>query len=160
MHVHLIFKIFIKKMFKTPYNFLLTKPEACFFLWSASADQSCVHLRHPVNFTFCARNVPCTYFIYCAMTTSLESLITRKYLNVTLIRLQILGNKIFIQLHIYWLKSRFSSHLRWNIYREYNSLSKSKAYSSLAISEINKTVLYIVFACSIMLSYYIKRSDQ
>lgn len=33
------------------------------FLWSASANHSCVHMRHPENLTICARRAPCTTLI-------------------------------------------------------------------------------------------------
>lgn len=53
--------------------------------------------------------------------------------------------------------------MRKNIYRKNDLSTKGKAYSCLAISEINKTVLYMyrqLNACSLMVSYYINRADQ
>lgn len=54
-------------------------------------------------------------------------------------------NKTFIQLHTQWFKSCFSLHMRKNVNRKYNSPTKNKAYPCLAISEMNKMVLYILY---------------
>lgn len=54
--------------------------------------------------------------------------------------------------------------MRQNINRKYNSPTKSNVYLCLDISEIHKTVRYILFimfiAPTIMLLHYIKRSGQ
>lgn len=64
--------------------------------------------------------------------------------------------KKIIQLHTYWFKSRFPSDMRKNTYRKYNS----PTYACLALSEINKTVLYIVYCLYRNAKHCINRVDQ
>lgn len=98
--------------------------------------------RHPANLTFSARIEPALHYLLCSDSF------------MWIINFMWILNTVFLSIHLYD-KNHVFRNMRNNIDRKYNSLSKCKVFSSLAISETDKTVSFLSCLLHVPKCFYI-----
>lgn len=98
--------------------------------------------RHPANLIFSARIEPALHYLLCSDSF------------MWIINFMWILNTVFLSIHLYD-KNHVFRNMRNNIDRKYNSLFKCKVFSSLAISETDKTVSFLSCLLHVPKCFYI-----